>query len=389
MTKTKALKLNIRVVLFGVISSRTIIMSSSTSSSIKQEFSKVLVLKKYTRYEKLSKTYDTDGRDLKVCLQDSGWDVSKIVASHEIQQNFENAVKTELARANIEYRFVTKNEYTEDQVQWADAILTLGGDGTFLQAANKIRDRCTLLIGFNSMPETSTGHLCLPKYYSQNLKEAITKIKEGKYKNLHRTRIKVSLRGSTSSHYLHSDDPPSRPRTLPENEPKDFQILPELALNDVYVGEYNSALVSKLIISTDQTPPAQQVKCSGMCINTGSGSTAWYYTINKLNQAKVAQLLCLAGIDASQSKVADITDKYNKSLQFSPDDSRLAFAIRDMISGDETMPETGYVQSLKIKSMCTNGAIMIDGNIGYDFHPGAEICLETCRDYDLNTIELT
>ncbi|XP_026676297.1 NAD kinase 2, mitochondrial-like isoform X2 [Diaphorina citri] len=153
-------------------------ISRAMSSSTKQEFNKVLVLKKYTRYEKLSKTYDTDGRDLKICLQDSGWDVSKIIASHQIQETFESNMKTELSRANIEYRFVTKNEYTESQVQWADAILTLGGDGTFLQAANKIRDRNTLLIGFNSMPESSTGHLCLPKYYSQNLKEAISKIKE-------------------------------------------------------------------------------------------------------------------------------------------------------------------------------------------------------------------
>lgn len=78
------------------------------SSSTKQEFNKVLVLKKYTRYEKLSKTYDTDGRDLKICLQDSGWDVSKIIASHQIQETFESNMKTELSRANIEYRFVTK-----------------------------------------------------------------------------------------------------------------------------------------------------------------------------------------------------------------------------------------------------------------------------------------
>ncbi|KAI5704535.1 hypothetical protein M8J75_006397 [Diaphorina citri] len=334
-------------------------ISRAMSSSTKQEFNKVLVLKKYTRYEKLSKTYDTDGRDLKICLQDSGWDVSKIIASHQIQENFESNMKTELSRANIEYRFVTKNEYTESQVQWADAILTLGGDGTFLQAANKIRDRNTLLIGFNSMPESSTGHLCLPKYYSQNLKEAISKIKEGKYKNL----------------------------TLPENEPKDFHILPELALNDVYVGEYNSALVSKLIISCDSHVPAKQIKCSGMCINTGSGSTAWYYTISKLSEAKVNQLLTLSGLDTSGCNVAEITERYNKSLQFSPDDSRLAYAIRDMI-GSEDVQEFGFIQRIKIKSMCTNGAIVIDGNICYDFHPGAEICLETSPDYDLNTIEL-
>lgn len=360
-----------------------------TMSTCRQNTSlkKVLVLKKYTRFEKLYKTYDTQGKDLKTCLKDSGWNVSEIIASHDLQQKFENTVKEELTRANIEYKFVTKNEYTDEAIQWGDAILTLGGDGTFLQAANKIRTRDILLIGLNSMPDSSTGHLCLPKHYSQNLKDAISRIKQGDYKNVYKTRIKVSLRGNTSYHYLHSDNIPSRPRTLPENNPKKFQILPELALNDVYIGEYMSALVSKLILSCDNNSKSQQVKCSGICVNTGSGSTAWYHSINQLSESKVAKILSLAGVKASDNHIATIAEKYNNSLQYSADDSRLAYAIRDMI-GKEDIPETGFVQKMKIKSMCTRGAIVIDGNVCYDFYPGAEVCLETHPDYDLNTIEL-
>ena len=40
----------------------------------------------------------------------------------------------------------------QDVVRWADAIITAGGDGTFLSAASKITDRNKPLIGLNTDP---------------------------------------------------------------------------------------------------------------------------------------------------------------------------------------------------------------------------------------------
>lgn len=60
---------------------------------------------------------------------------------------------------------------------WADVIMPTGGDGTFLLAAGKVKDNKKPVIGFNSSPKDSEGHLCLPKKYTYNIEEAIQKLK--------------------------------------------------------------------------------------------------------------------------------------------------------------------------------------------------------------------
>lgn len=60
----------------------------------------------------------------------------------------------------------------------ADVIMPVGGDGTFLLAASRVKDNKKPVIGFNSDPNRSEGHLCLPKKYSANVQEAIKKLQK-------------------------------------------------------------------------------------------------------------------------------------------------------------------------------------------------------------------
>lgn len=78
--------------------------------------------------------------------------------------------------AGIETRVVYRFDYTDPNIEWADAIVTTGGDGTFLLAASRILDRNKPLIGFNSDPTRSKGQLCLPQKYSVEVQEAIDKL---------------------------------------------------------------------------------------------------------------------------------------------------------------------------------------------------------------------
>lgn len=66
--------------------------------------------------------------------------------------------------------------YLKENIDWADVIITTGGDGTFLMAACRIQDREKPIIGFNTDPTRSEGYLCLPKQYSVNVNEAIEKM---------------------------------------------------------------------------------------------------------------------------------------------------------------------------------------------------------------------
>jgi hypothetical protein len=44
-----------------------------------------------------------------------------------------------------------------------------GGDGTFLMGASKISNRFKPIVGINTDPTRSEGHLCLPKHFSFNI----------------------------------------------------------------------------------------------------------------------------------------------------------------------------------------------------------------------------
>lgn len=52
----------------------------------------------------------------------------------------------------IETKVVNRFDYSDANIEWADVILTTGGDGTFLMAASKIHSQNKPLIGINSDP---------------------------------------------------------------------------------------------------------------------------------------------------------------------------------------------------------------------------------------------
>lgn len=63
------------------------------------------------------------------------------------------------------------------------------------------------------------------------------------------------------------------------------------------------------------------MKCSGLCVSTGTGSTSWHLSINRIPIQSVAELLRLMDIDASEDKESLATilaDIYNKKLTFQP-----------------------------------------------------------------------
>ena len=53
---------------------------------------------------------------------------------------------------NIEAKMVNRYEYGPEEIDWADAIFTAGGDGTFLLGASKLRDSKKPVIGINTDP---------------------------------------------------------------------------------------------------------------------------------------------------------------------------------------------------------------------------------------------
>jgi NAD+ kinase len=96
-------------------------------------------------------------------------------------------------------------------------------------------------------------------------------------------------------------------------------------LFQVFIGETLSARVSHLHIRPNTTQKITKTKSSGLCVSTGTGSTSWHTSINRLSKKNVEDLLGilkgnsggLDGVDAEQ-----ISEEYNRRLVFQPGEIR-------------------------------------------------------------------
>lgn len=122
-----------------------------------------------------------------------------------------------------------------------DLVLTIGGDGTFLQASHAIRDH--LVVGINSSPTRSMGALC--GLDADSFISRLDEILEGYYQTKVYPRMQIRVNGS---------------------------MLPQLALNDVLFTNKCPAETSRYIVKFG--PKEEDQKSSGVWVATAAGSTA-------------------------------------------------------------------------------------------------------------------
>lgn len=133
-------------------------------------------------------------------------------------------------------------EITQEDVNNVDLVITLGGDGTFIKAANMIKD--AYILGINTNPESSEGALIDLTLKDLSL---LKKIPKGEFSIINRQRISCFLNGKE---------------------------LPEHAINEVYIGSESAFFTSRYILHYKEK--GEEQRSSGVIISTGSGSTAWY-----------------------------------------------------------------------------------------------------------------
>lgn len=251
--------------------------------------SRVVVVAKTTRYEFEQQRYryaELSEEDLKQLLALKGSSYSGLLERHHIHtKNVEHIIDS-LRDEGIEVRLVKRREYDEETVRWADAVIAAGGDGTMLLAASKVLDRLKPVIGVNTDPERSEGHLCLPVRYTHSFPEALRRFSRGEFRWLWRQRIRLYLEGTGINPTpvdLHEQQLSLNQHSRAFNierahdersEASGPQLLPVRALNEVFIGESLSSRASYYEISVDDGPWEKQ-KSSGLNLCTGTGSKAW------------------------------------------------------------------------------------------------------------------
>lgn len=113
---------------------------------------------------------------------------------------------------------------------------------------------------------------------------------QGEFDWLRRTRIRTTVLGQNGNLPESFDLQELEPKPMELNEyPTEIlsdddqrkyrarvkRILPYLALNEVFIGETQSARVSHLHLQIDNQNILNKTKSSGLCVSTGTGSSSW------------------------------------------------------------------------------------------------------------------
>ncbi|KAH0534241.1 NAD kinase 2, mitochondrial [Cotesia glomerata] len=378
------------------------------SSSLVPE--RVLIVSKVSRFQfERSQEPDIDDREFKSRLLDRGANYDSMLASHEKNKIVERKLVDTLKKNNINYQITDRFTIKKADFDWADLVIAIGGDGTFLLGANFIMDNKKPILGINSDPDSSEGYLMLHRRYTDDIPKIFELLTAGDYEFVMRTRIRVTLQGEKSkiwqqpfhmhekNQILGHDNYQADCNKELESDGRKFhqRKLPWLALNEVFIGEALSAKTSLLEIRMDDEENYHKFKSSGICISTGTGSSSWYKAINSLTPQIVKEILNVATLNNkyTDKEIEKISNDYNNRLQFKSDDTRISYAIRDIILNEiwplpKTMKPRGFCNRLTIRSHCYDGGLVLDGGIGVPFNIGTIALLETNPDDALRTIKL-
>ncbi|XP_032687065.1 NAD kinase 2, mitochondrial isoform X3 [Odontomachus brunneus] len=292
---------------------------------------KVLIVTKLSRYhfEKMQKP-ELNENQLKLRLMERGYDYNAMIASHMATKAVESQVTEVLRQMNVEYKIVNRTNLDQSLFTWADLILPIGGDGTFLLASNLIFNNNKPIMGINSYPDKSEGYLMLSAKYTRNIPEIFKMLKIGHYDTLMRRRIRITLMGKeiwAEPFHLHEKGrivgadkvfAEWKFENYDRNKLPQERRLPWLALNEVFMGETLSARTSSLLVKLDEEEKYHKVKGSGLCVSTGTGSTSWYRSMHSLSHQTVREILKLAdsGRQFNNDEVDKICTTFNSGLRF-------------------------------------------------------------------------
>lgn len=202
-----------------------------------KQLAKVLIVFKKSTFQ-IQAVEHREPRFLKL-LEEGHANVSKVKTAHDEHYETLETLQAELKNRGIEYVSVARADLSSSADTY-DLVISVGGDGTFLDASHAIKD--VPLLGVNSARSSSFGHFCLAN--NSNIAQVLDDITSGAIEPWPLLRLEIVLNGTT---------------------------LPERILNEVLVCHSNPAGTSRYFVEIGST--REEHRSSGVWIGTPSGST--------------------------------------------------------------------------------------------------------------------
>ena len=159
-------------------------------------------------------------------------------------------VKKILKKYNIHYKLANRDKLNNSKFENKDLVIAVGGDGTFLRAAQFVDNQ--LMFGINADIKSKEGFFM--KANKNDFEMKLKKIMKNKVK------IKKLQRLET---YINN------------------KKIESFALNEFFIGPRKSYHAAKYIIQVNDKKERQ--KSSGILITTAAGSYAWAKAVHKKN----------------------------------------------------------------------------------------------------------
>lgn len=233
------------------------------------------------------------------------------------REHFETLKAVERILRNYGIRYTKRARGQNISYDPYTLVITIGGDGTFLEAARHVQNQ--LMLGVNSAPSFSVGKLCIAT--KTNFEKIIQKIRRCSFRVAPWQRLRVELAG---------------------HRPVD-------CLNDILICHQNPAAVSRYYLQMRGVREEQ--RSSGLWIATPAGSSG--------------------AIRSAGGKVLKATEK---KMQYMPRELYDGFRPRYRLRGG-VLPER---TAITVTSLMPNGMIFVDGThspLKFPFHAALKVFL--------------
>ncbi|CAI6364344.1 unnamed protein product [Macrosiphum euphorbiae] len=337
---------------------------------------KVLLVAKYTRVERERLEHpNVSEKQLMNQLSNQGANLKTILESHNEHYNIVKEVTAAINRLDVESKIINLKDINTAAVSWADVLIAIGGDGTFLVMSSYVQNNQTPVIGINSNPSASLGYLCLPDICSRNIQNTFDTLEKQNFSFIDRRRIRVSMKSIKKK----MEPPLNMYQDFVKIRPDSHSSHDMLALNEVFIGDKMPGRTSEMECIFDGNMPIK-IKSSGLCISTGTGSSAWSYALNKISVNEVQKILSHKYCQISKQECIKIANEYNKNLVYRPDLEYLQYTIREptgrsLWQSNDELIKSDKIKQAEVETHCEEGCIILDGFLIYVFPKGAQAIL--------------